>query len=100
MSYFTTVECPKCGKEKQLHLGGFGFYGVGMEHCSCCGTDFDPQPNCVSMVLDKDGPSNCDNNDVDAPERSIAELEEENQALREENNRLKGIIREIGGLIN
>lgn len=54
MSYFADVRCPKCGKIKQLHLGGYGFYGHDKEHCNYCGFDFDPQINCQSMEVDRD----------------------------------------------
>lgn len=54
MSYFADARCPKCGKTKQLHLGGYGFYGYDKEHCDYCGFDFDPQINCQSIEVDRD----------------------------------------------
>lgn len=54
MSYFAEVKCPKCGKKKSIHLGGYGFFGYGKEHCNYCGCGFDPQENCKSMDVDRD----------------------------------------------
>lgn len=49
MSCLSYVRCPKCGKEKRLHFGGYGLYGHGKEHCNYCGFDFGLQENCKYM---------------------------------------------------
>lgn len=54
MSYFADVKCPKCGKTKQLHLGGFGFYGHDKEECNYCGYEYNPQDNCTNCEQDRD----------------------------------------------
>lgn len=90
MSYFADVRCPKCGKIKQLHLGGYGFYGHDKEHCNYCGFDFDPQINCKSMEVDRD----CyprENTSVNPTKNWRLEAD----SLRIENEKLKKQIEEL-----
>lgn len=56
MSYFATTKCPKCGKEKQHHLGGLGFHGEEKTTCSYCGHTYSSVNNCLDMTPDRDLP--------------------------------------------
>lgn len=56
MSYFATTKCPKCGKTKQHHLGGLGFYTAENTQCPSCGYTYPSVPNCLDMNVDRADP--------------------------------------------
>lgn len=89
MSYFAQVKCPHCGKEKQMHLGGYGFFGVGKTHCDYCGYDYDAQENCKEMEVDRDCMSPHDYDEPKSRNSEVESLRAENKWLREEIERLK-----------
>lgn len=91
MSYFADVRCPKCGKIKQLHLGGLGFYGHDKEHCNYCGFDFDPQINCQSMEVDRD----CLSTERTNTTKEVKNYRLEVDLLRIENEKLKRQVEEL-----
>lgn len=87
MSYFAQVQCPRCGKKKQIHLGGYGFFGVGKTHCDYCGYDYDAQANCKEMEVDRDCMS--PRTEERHYNSELENLREENKKLREEVERLR-----------
>lgn len=91
MSYFADVKCPKCGKTKQLHLGGYGFYGHDKEHCDYYGFDFDPQANCLNMEVDRD----CLSTERTSTIKDNKNYRLEADLLRIENEKLKKQLEEL-----
>lgn len=91
MSYFADIKCPKCGKIKQLHLGGYGFFGHDKEHCDYCGFDFDPQINCLNMEVDRD----CLSTERTSTTKDNKNYRIEVDLLRIENKKLKKQLEEL-----
>lgn len=91
MSYFADVKCPKCGKVKQLHLGGYGFFGHDKEYCSYCGFEFNSQVNCMNMEVDRD----CYPKDNGNRNENSKNWRLEADSLRIENKKLKTQIEEL-----
>lgn len=84
MNYYARVQCPICGKEKQIpHIDGYGFFGVNKIHCDNCGDYYDVQENCKDIKVDENRNSEMEN------------LRIENKKLKEENKKLREEIEKI-----
>lgn len=78
MSFVTDVQCPNCGKVRQIYLGGYGFYGKAKTIvCYKCGISYDGLSNCLSMEVERGEDFPVDTQSIRFSQFSTKELEEE-----------------------